>query len=203
METLSFSDHYGDAAGQADAGGHRGPPRRHHEVGELDPRAARHVHGHGHARREPGTVRATARRLLFSTLGYMSVTIIFDVSFAAGKGEMIDRIEYNVEHAVDYVQTATQDTKKALKYQSKARRVSLALFLDPLFFNFFPLDRIVDVDRSFFLFFSSQIRGGGYFLFCLFRSSIVDVSSMKNVHVYEKLFLHFSHIFFTSHDKLK
>merc|ERR1711953_1523356 len=31
------------------------------------------------------------------------------------QGEMIDRI-------VDYVQTATQDTKKALKYQSKARR---------------------------------------------------------------------------------
>ena len=42
---------------------------------------------------------------------------------------MIDRIEYHVEHAVDYVQTATQDTKKALKYQSKARRVSfLKLF---------------------------------------------------------------------------
>lgn len=38
---------------------------------------------------------------------------------------MIDRIEYHVEHAVDYVQTATQDTKKALKYQSKARRVSI------------------------------------------------------------------------------
>lgn len=37
---------------------------------------------------------------------------------------MIDRIEYHVEHAVDYVQTATQETKKALKYQSKARRVS-------------------------------------------------------------------------------
>lgn len=40
---------------------------------------------------------------------------------------MIDRIEYHVEHAVDYVQTATQDTKKALKYQSKARRVSYVL----------------------------------------------------------------------------
>lgn len=40
------------------------------------------------------------------------------------QGEMIDRIEYHVEHAVDYVQTATQDTKKALKYQSKARRKS-------------------------------------------------------------------------------
>lgn len=42
---------------------------------------------------------------------------------------MIDRIEYHVEHAVDYVQTATQDTKKALKYQSKARRVSVILQL--------------------------------------------------------------------------
>lgn len=40
---------------------------------------------------------------------------------------MIDRIEYHVEHAVDYVQAATQDTKKALKYQSKARRVSRIL----------------------------------------------------------------------------
>ena len=45
------------------------------------------------------------------------------------QGEMIDRIEYHVEHAVDYVQTATQDTKKALKYQSKARRVSIFCLL--------------------------------------------------------------------------
>ena len=36
---------------------------------------------------------------------------------------MIDRIEYNVEQAVDYVETAKMDTKKAVKYQSKARRV--------------------------------------------------------------------------------
>jgi len=43
------------------------------------------------------------------------------------QGEMIDRIEYHVEHAVDYVQTATQDTKKALKYQSKARRRKILL----------------------------------------------------------------------------
>ncbi len=47
--------------------------------------------------------------------------------YAFAQGEMIDRIEYHVEHAVDYVQTATQDTKKALKYQSKARRVSTFL----------------------------------------------------------------------------
>ena len=37
---------------------------------------------------------------------------------------MIDRIEYNVEAAVDYIETAKMDTKKAVKYQSKARRVS-------------------------------------------------------------------------------
>lgn len=35
---------------------------------------------------------------------------------------MIDRIEYNVEHSVDYVERAVSDTKKAVKYQSKARR---------------------------------------------------------------------------------
>ncbi|XP_060816811.1 syntaxin-1A isoform X1 [Bombus pascuorum] len=45
------------------------------------------------------------------------------------QGEMIDRIEYHVEHAVDYVQTATQDTKKALKYQSKARRKKIMIMV--------------------------------------------------------------------------
>ncbi|XP_033747498.1 syntaxin isoform X1 [Argopecten irradians] len=38
------------------------------------------------------------------------------------QGEMIDRIEYNVEQAVDYIETAKMDTKKAVRYQSKARR---------------------------------------------------------------------------------
>lgn len=46
------------------------------------------------------------------------------------QGEMIDRIEYNVEHAVDYVERAVSDTKKAVKYQSKARRVSGQLRLN-------------------------------------------------------------------------
>lgn len=36
---------------------------------------------------------------------------------------MIDRIEYNVEHSVDYVERAVSDTKKAVKYQSQARKV--------------------------------------------------------------------------------
>jgi SNARE domain len=51
---------------------------------------------------------------------------------------MIDRIEYHVEHAMDYVQTATQDTKKALKYQSKARRVSdMFAIINAMFFFVF------------------------------------------------------------------
>jgi len=45
------------------------------------------------------------------------------------QGEMIDRIEYNVEHAVDYIETAKQDTKKAVKYQSKARRKKILIII--------------------------------------------------------------------------
>ena len=44
------------------------------------------------------------------------------------QGEMINRIEYNVEHAAEYVQTAVTDINKAVKYQSKARRVSNRYF---------------------------------------------------------------------------
>ena len=36
---------------------------------------------------------------------------------------MIDRIEYNVEKAAAYVESAKKETKKALTYQSSARRV--------------------------------------------------------------------------------
>lgn len=56
---------------------------------------------------------------------------------------MIDRIEYHVEHAMDYVQTATQDTKKALKYQSKARRVSSRDILINVISSFFLFDFII------------------------------------------------------------
>ncbi|XP_039202166.1 syntaxin-1A isoform X1 [Crotalus tigris] len=44
-------------------------------------------------------------------------------------GEMIDRIEYNVEHSVDYVERAVSDTKKAVKYQSKARRKKIMIII--------------------------------------------------------------------------
>lgn len=39
------------------------------------------------------------------------------------KGEMINNIEKNVMNATDYVEHAKEETKKAVKYQSKARRV--------------------------------------------------------------------------------
>ena len=39
---------------------------------------------------------------------------------------MVDRIEYNVEHAKEFVDRAVADTKKAVQFQSKARRVNLS-----------------------------------------------------------------------------
>ena len=39
---------------------------------------------------------------------------------------MIDRIEYQVDHAVDYVDRANKDMKKAREYESKARKVRMA-----------------------------------------------------------------------------
>lgn len=45
------------------------------------------------------------------------------------QGEMIDRIEHNVEKAVDYVETAAADTKKAMKYQSAARKKKIMILI--------------------------------------------------------------------------
>jgi len=45
------------------------------------------------------------------------------------QGEMVDRIEYNVEHAKEYVDRAVADTKKAVQYQSKARRKKFCIFI--------------------------------------------------------------------------
>nr|XP_045615850.1 syntaxin-1A-like isoform X1 [Procambarus clarkii] len=41
------------------------------------------------------------------------------------QGELMNRIENHVQEAQDYVDTAKQDTKKAIRYQSKARRKRL------------------------------------------------------------------------------
>ena len=37
---------------------------------------------------------------------------------------MIDRIEHNVNQSEDFVKIASKDTKKAVKFQSAARKVS-------------------------------------------------------------------------------
>lgn len=42
--------------------------------------------------------------------------------FVETQGEMINNIEKNVMNAADYVEHAKEETKKAIKYQSKARR---------------------------------------------------------------------------------
>ncbi len=36
---------------------------------------------------------------------------------------MVDRIEFNVQTTLDYVESAVADTKKAVKYQTAARKV--------------------------------------------------------------------------------
>ncbi|XP_076364665.1 syntaxin-like isoform X2 [Tachypleus tridentatus] len=45
------------------------------------------------------------------------------------QGEMIDRIEYNVQQSVDYIDAAKRDTKKAVKYQSKSRRKKIIILV--------------------------------------------------------------------------
>ncbi|CAF4311345.1 unnamed protein product [Rotaria socialis] len=47
------------------------------------------------------------------------------------QGEMIDRIEFNVVQSENFVKTANTDTKKAVKFQSAARRVSCRQVLKP------------------------------------------------------------------------
>jgi len=45
------------------------------------------------------------------------------------QGEMVDRIEYNVDHAKEFVDRAVADTKKAVQYQSKARRKKICIII--------------------------------------------------------------------------
>ncbi|KAA0200086.1 hypothetical protein HAZT_HAZT002945 [Hyalella azteca] len=49
-------------------------------------------------------------------------TILHSLAPLALQGELMNRIENHVLEAQDYVLTAKQDTKKAIRYQNKARR---------------------------------------------------------------------------------
>uniref|UniRef100_A0A8C0HD77 Syntaxin 2 n=1 Tax=Chelonoidis abingdonii TaxID=106734 RepID=A0A8C0HD77_CHEAB len=68
--------------------------------------------------------------------------------FVEAQGEMINSIEKNVMNASDYIEHAKEKTKEALKYQSKARRVSgvaplwclyIPLLTQPLLSSFTPV----------------------------------------------------------------
>lgn len=45
------------------------------------------------------------------------------------QGEMIDRIEFHVSGALEYVEEAVKDTKKAMEYQRKARRKQICIMV--------------------------------------------------------------------------
>nr|XP_014332315.1 PREDICTED: syntaxin-2 [Bos mutus] len=49
--------------------------------------------------------------------------------FVETQGEMINNIEKNVMNAADYVEHAKEETKKAIKYQSKARRKMMFIII--------------------------------------------------------------------------
>ncbi|XP_074604508.1 syntaxin-1A-like isoform X2 [Brevipalpus obovatus] len=64
------------------------------------------------------------------------------------QGEMIDRIEFHVGKAVEYVKAGTEDTRKALKLQREARKKKLmiiaclaiiCLILIPMVLKFLPI----------------------------------------------------------------
>lgn len=57
------------------------------------------------------------------------IYIYFGKFYILGQGEMIDRIEYHVDHAKDHVLIATQDTQKAKEYQSKARKKKVIIII--------------------------------------------------------------------------
>ena len=60
---------------------------------------------------------------------------------------MIDNIERNIEQTVDYVKSAKTETKAAVEYQSKARRVSF-LILNTSFFKITLRESIATVQIS-------------------------------------------------------
>lgn len=65
-------------------------------------------------------------RFFFSL--FLSVSVA-TTSYIWGKGAMIDRIENNMDQSVGFVERAVADTKKAVKYQSEARRKKIMIMI--------------------------------------------------------------------------
>lgn len=53
------------------------------------------------------------------------------------QGEMVDRIEYNVEKAMDYVEVAAENVDTAEKYRKQAAAVKRKDFFIDFFFRLF------------------------------------------------------------------
>lgn len=70
---------------------------------------------------------AKINRTIYSSL--YAPGLIFLISFIVVslfnllKGDMVDRIENNVFQTQDYVEKAVEQTKKAVEYQTKSRKV--------------------------------------------------------------------------------
>ncbi|XP_060242834.1 syntaxin-3 isoform X2 [Meriones unguiculatus] len=80
------------------------------------------------------------------------------------QGEMLDNIELNVMHTVDHVEKARDETKKAVKYQSQARKnqISLQLGLTTLVSRWEQsLSGLPENEGHLFLFFPVTILGPG------------------------------------------
>jgi len=55
---------------------------------------------------------------------FMDIAVLVE-----NQGEMVNRIDCHVESAVEYTTRATNDTKKALEYQTKARRKKVMILI--------------------------------------------------------------------------
>ena len=55
---------------------------------------------------------------------FMDISVLIE-----NQGEMVNRIDAHVESAVEYTTRATNDTKKALEYQTKARRKKIMMLI--------------------------------------------------------------------------
>lgn len=49
--------------------------------------------------------------------------------FSYLQGEMVDNIERNVSNAAEYISSAKEETKKAVRWQKKSRRVCILMML--------------------------------------------------------------------------
>jgi hypothetical protein len=69
----NFQDSYGDKNRQANTGRYRSPPQGYSQARAEYQGAARHVHGHGHARRVSGKQNTR----LFSSISIVVVVLLF------------------------------------------------------------------------------------------------------------------------------